>query len=255
MGGYVAACYVDWSIVHSPLETVIDLFERYRQLDPSVVQNFIRDSVINNDMQDRDTLEDGSKIFHLVNELEFESMLFTPQIIHEPWADRYRVHPGSGRATALWLCGYERFKTIYTHFDERGFAPPGYALKIHTSRDLASECIGEISMTPVYLDFETYYAFPTDRVEICRTKNMDSVWDYTQVDTLMPWRFMRYSEGRDFLKYKQAWRHAAWPLWTELQQPQVLIGDTVFEFDDNGKIVAITRKGQPIDVDKSDSIS
>jgi hypothetical protein len=245
----MALCYVDWKVLHSPKDMLVDLLERYRQLDPGVVQNFIRDQVTNNEMQDRDVLEDGSKIFHLVQELEFNEMMFTPQIVHEPWHRRYRVHPGSGRAAAMWLWGYERFKTIYTHFDEPGFAPPGIALRIHSPEELVMKCINSVKSLS-WMDVETYYAFPNDSFDRCVTKRMDSVWDFENVSTLMPWRFFRYSEGKRFLDYKRNWRLSAWPLWTELQADTVILGDTVFEFDLTGKIVAITRKGQPIDLDK-----
>lgn len=249
MGGYVALCYVDWQVLHSPLQTLIELLERYRQLDPGVVQSFMRDQVTNNEMPDRDVLEDGSKIFHLTNEMGFDDIIFTPQILHEPWYNRYRVHPGSGRLAALWLWGYERFKTIYTHFDEPGFQPPGVALRIHTPEELLMKCVSRVSNL-ARLDFETYYAFPTESYDKCITKQMDSVWEGEQVSTQLPWQFIRYSEGQRFLDYKRNWRLSAWALWTELQESIIIIGDTAFEFDTVGKIIAVTRKGQPIDIDK-----
>jgi hypothetical protein len=250
MGGYVALCYVDWTVLHPPVDMLVDLLERYRQLDPGVVQSFIRDQVTNNEMPDREILEDGSKIFYLVQELDFDDLMFTPQIIHEPWYQRYRVHPGSGRAAALWLWGYERFKTVYTHFDEPGFHPPGVAMRIHSPEELFAKSVSRSSYFSS-VDIQTYYAFPTEGFDKCTTKRMDSVWEPEHVTTLMPWKFFRYSEGNKFLYYKQDWRRTAWVLWTELQASSIMLGDTVFEFSDDGQVSAIVRKGQPINIDKN----
>jgi hypothetical protein len=252
MGGYVATCYVDWSVVHSPMNTIIELLEAYRRLDPAEVVAFSEACTTDNNMPNRQILEDASKIFHLTRELEYGNLIFNPQIIHEPWHNRYRIHPGSGRAAALWLSGYERFKTIYTHFDEPGFVPPGIALRMHSWKDMMLECVTTMVMSPVFIDVDRYYAFPQEHVDICKTSNMDSEWGYNQMNPMMPWEFVRYSEGRDFLKFKQEWRKDAWPLWTELQHRCVRIGDTDFGFDDAGKVVSVRRKSVKIPVDIPD---
>lgn len=248
MGGYVALCYVDWDIIHSPLAMLVDLFQNYRSLEERQVLKFAGAEIIDNKMPYRDILEDGSKIFHLSNELEVnESLMYVPQIIHEPWHNRYRVHPGSGRLTALWLCGYETFRTVYTHFDEPGFEPPGTALKLHSPIDLIMNCRNSSQGFFPYLDVQTYYAFPQDEVERFKTTTMDSEWDYSHTDTMMPWEFFRYSEGKNFLNFKQAWRSNAWVLWSELQDQNFILGDTVFHFQGN-RITEITRKGMTLNV-------
>ena len=101
MGGYVASSYVDWNILHSPLQDFIKLIEQYRRLPVEDVIAFQEASVTDNSMPYRNILEDGSKIFYLTQEVEFATLQFHPQIIHEPWYNRYRVHPGSGRLIAL----------------------------------------------------------------------------------------------------------------------------------------------------------
>ena len=120
-GGYVGVSFVDWNFLTHPLKELITLLEKFKKLSLEEVMAFTDTYVTDNAMPNRDTLEDGSKIFYLVNQIEFLELLFHPQILHEPRYDRYRVHPGSGRLQALWLCGYENIKTIYTHFDETGF--------------------------------------------------------------------------------------------------------------------------------------
>jgi hypothetical protein len=246
MGGYAALCYVDWNVIHSPLAMLVDLLQKYRALEEHQVLRFAGASIVDNAMPDREIMEDGSKIFHLTNELEAnDTLMWIPQVIHEPWYDRYRVHPGSGRLAALWLCGYETFRTVYTHFDEPGFQPPGKALRLHSPIDLIMNCRNSSHGFFPYLDIETYYAFPQDDVEQCNTKNMDHEWDYSHVDTMMPWEFFRYSEGSNFLNHKQHWRSAAWLFWSELQDRNVILGDTVFTFDKN-RVTEITRKGTTI---------
>ena len=250
MGGYVAMCYVDWTNVHSPKNAIVDLLEKFRKIPEQEIKNFTNASVIDNNMPNRNTLEDASKIFYLTDELEAEgTLLYVPQILHEPWHNRYRVHPGSGRLAALWLCGYETFRTIYTHFDEPGFAAPGTALKLHSPVELIMNCrnTSQLGFFP-YIDTETYYAFPHEKTDKCITSSMDSEWDFDQIQTLMPWKFIRYSEGTNFLDYKQQWRQMAWPLWWDLQQPQFVLGDTVFNFDKHGKVFEIIRKGKNVNV-------
>jgi hypothetical protein len=64
---------------------------------------------------------------------------------------------------------------------------------------------------------------------------------------MMPWEFFRYSEGSNFLNFKQQWRSTAAVLWSELQDQHFILGDTVFHFQGN-RITEITRKGKTINV-------
>ena len=243
MGGYVATCYVDWLTLPSPQEYIADLLTQYRALAPEQVLQFSDSMVTDNEMPYRDLMEDASKIYYLTQQLENEGLIFVPQIIHEPWHDRYRIHPGSGRALAIWLAGYERFRTIYTHFNEPEFSPPGIALRISSPQDLIRNAMHEPVLDQDFFDFETYYAFPTDPVDIEKTVYKDSVWNYDRVQTMMPWEFIRFSEGHSFLTHKGEWRFESWQLWLELQEPICQIGDTEFYFNDSGKITKIIRKG------------
>jgi hypothetical protein len=45
----------------------------------------------------------------------------------------------------------------------------------------------------------------------------DTEWDPTIVSTVN-WEFIRYSEGKYFLEYKQAWRDYALDLWLLLNR-------------------------------------
>ncbi len=141
IGGYVASCYVDWNILHNPMHDFIKLLEAYKKIEYLDIEEFAQSEVMDNTMPDRWIMEDLSKIKYLTEEILADALLFHPQIIHEPWFDRYRVHPGSGRAIALWLCGFEQFKTIYTQFDEPGFQPPGHTIKLDSWESLAKEII------------------------------------------------------------------------------------------------------------------
>lgn len=246
MGGYVATCYVDWTTVHNPCQHIVSLLEKYRALAPEQVLQFSDSMVTDNEMPDRDILEDASKIYFLVQQIRVDSLIFVPQIIHEPWHHRYRIHPGSGRAAAIWLSGFERFRTLYVHFNEPEFSPPGIPLRLLSPEDLIRAALYEPVLDYDYFDFRTYYAFPTEPDHIAETQRKDSVWDHTQIQTMMPWEFIRFSEGDSFLTYKSEWRFEAWPMWMELQEPEFVLGDTNFYFDDLGKVVRVVRKGETV---------
>ena len=159
-GGYVGVSYVDWNFLTPPINELITLLEKFKRLPLEEVMAFTDTFVTDNGMPNRDTLEDGSKIFYLVNQIEYLELLFNPQILHEPWYDRYRVHPGSGRLQALWLCGYENIKTIYTHFDEPGFTPPPRTIKCTDWTSIQKEIIFDGVNGPDNIDYEFYEAFP-----------------------------------------------------------------------------------------------
>ena len=241
LGGYVASCYVDWNILQNPMYDFIKLLEAYKKIEYLDIEAFAQSEVIDNTMPDRWIMEDLSKIKYLTEEILADALLFHPQIIHEPWFDRYRVHPGSGRAIALWLCGFQQFKTIYTHFDESGFAPPGHTIKLDSWKTLANEiiCTGPANSFRSSYDVETFDAFPLNTDHIKYTNNKDSVWAPNLISN-KPWEFLVYSEGKQFLNFKKEWRSHSYDMYTDLQHSITQIGRTIFEFKKD-KVVRVIR--------------
>lgn len=241
LGGYVASCYVNWNILSNPLHDVVKLLEAYKKIDYLEIEDFAQAEVTNNHMPNRLVMEDVSKIKYLTEEILAESLLFHPQIIHEPWFDRYRVHPGSGRAIALWLCGYEQFKTIYTHFDEPGFKAPGHVIKHDSWKQLANEIIfhGPGNNFRSAYDVEAFSAFPTEYKDVMHTDDKDNIWS-PNFTTHKPWEFLVYSEGKQFLNFKKEWRSHSYDMYTDLQHSITQIGRTIFEFK-NDTIIKVIR--------------
>jgi len=260
MGGWAGVSYVDWNTVEPPTQYIIKLLEEFKSIKEKYVMNFINSDITDNYMDFRDTLEDASKIYYLTNEMVNGDIRFNPQILHEPWHDRYRIHPGSGRIAALWLCGYEVFKTIYIHFDEEGFVPPPNTIKINTHTEFLSHAVtdafiqfnkfdAKLGNTRDPIDIQTYYAFPTEEVDFIHTISKDREWDPDQVQTLLPWEFIRYSEGTPFITdYKPSWRQMSLGLWEELRYDHIQLGDTEFLFNTKGKVCKLIRKGKIIDI-------
>lgn len=248
LGGYVASCYVDWNILQNPMYDFIKLLEEYKKIEYLDIEAFAQSEVIDNTMPDRWIMEDLSKIKYLTEEILADALLFHPQIIHEPWFDRYRVHPGSGRAIALWLCGFQQFKTIYTHFDESGFAPPGHTIKLDSWKTLANEiiCTGPANSFRSSYDVETFDAFPLNTDHIKHTHNKDSVWAPNLISN-KPWEFLVYSEGKQFLNFKKEWRSHSYDMYTDLQHSITQIGRTIFEFKKD-KVVRVIRSDETYNI-------
>lgn len=243
MGGYIASSYVGWDLLHSPMKDLVSKLEEYRQLPIEHVLAFQEEKITNNEMPYREILEDVSKIFYLAELIQYDQLIFYPQIVHEPWHNRYRVHPGSGRLMALWLCGFQTIKCIYTHFDEPGFAPPGESFRITSdiSTSIPKEFTTPLMTRPITMHVDTYPAFPKLEVEEIKTRTMDSEWNWDHVKTDKPWNFMRFSEGNEFLQYKANWRSYAIDAWQDLQHGHIQIGNTQFEFNAKGKVTEVTR--------------
>ena len=239
MGGYVASSYVNWDILADPGDDIVKLLEQFKDLPFDAVMEFAEAHTFDNDMGYRDICEDASKLFFLTELVQFNELLYYPQIIHEPWFDRYRVHPGSGRLQALWLCGYNSIKCIYTHFNEPEFIPPGDCFEIKNKWQFDKE----IMLRPdvIKWHFETYQAFPKDKQEQVWTKRRDREWEWDHIKTDKPWNFIRFSEGPDFHHHKKLWRSYAIDGWQDLQHDHVQIGSTVFEFNHKGKVTDVKR--------------
>ena len=251
MGGSVYSSYFDWNSIKSPQNTIVKVLEYFIALPPHSISEFINADIIDNEMPDRNIMEDASKIAYLCNEMMFDTIKFHPQAIHEPWYDRYRIHPGSGRLAALWLCGYENFKTIYTHFDEPGFIVPKRSIPIEDELQMQSNILYSKDdwLTAHPVEVETYYAFPAETKDYNHTVSKDSIWKPEMVDTLMPWEFLRYSEGKNFINmWKPAWRNEVVDLYNEMKYGHLQLGETLFEFGLDGKITNIIRKNKSIDI-------
>jgi hypothetical protein len=52
---------------------------------------------------------------------------------------------------------------------------------------------------------------------------------------------MRFSEGPDFAHHKKMWRSYSIDGWEDLQHDHIQLGNTVFEFDNKGKVSNVTR--------------
>lgn len=217
IGGSLWDCRLPWDFLGSPEADLYDLFERYAKLDFEQIFEFSKSHVFDNDMPDRELMEDATKIYFLVQEIEHNNLKFNPQIVHEPWYDRYRVHPGSGRLAAMWLSMFNNVRCLYTHFDEPGFEIPPYSTRIFDVEGVVETIIREGRNKTS--NIEIYRAFPDqeNKYEYTFTKKMDSEWEPERVKTDKDWEFLRYSEGKIFVKSKREWRTYAVELWDALR--------------------------------------
>ena len=128
-GGEVWKVKCDTTILASPENYIDKTFEQFKKLPLEDVMAFSEAEVTDNGMDNREVLEDGSKIHYLRHCIREGELNFAPSLLHEPWKDRYRIHPGSGRFAALWLEGHKSFNAIYLHFSENNFATINKAQK------------------------------------------------------------------------------------------------------------------------------
>ena len=191
----------DWPI--QDLSSVLTpLLESFYALSFEEVLEFSEAPVTDNSMPNRNILEDASKIYYLVKEIKKTGLNFPPQLLHEPWAERYRIHPGSGRLLAMFASGQKMMKVIYIHFDEPGFTVPATGEIIKDATQL-NAMVKQQNVDPHYTSYAAFDGFALE----------DSEWKPT-IATNKPWRFLRYSEGPEFLNYKVNWRKCAIDLWT-----------------------------------------
>lgn len=206
LGGYVFLVHDTYALVGSPEQYVTELYDSFRQLPFETVNEFVAAGVTDNTMQHRDILEDTSKIHYLRQQIRAGKLSFRPQLLHEPWYNRWRVHPGSGRYAAMWLENpTDWLRSIYIYFNEPGFKIPEGATAIDLHNP--STFIKAITLTGSDIDFTTHTAF--------ERSDRDTEW-YPNITTDKNWQFLRYSEGGPFLSYKQAWRETALDLWLSL---------------------------------------
>lgn len=216
LGGSVYECFLPWDFFPDFKQPLTELFKEYAELPFKDIDIFQNANIYDNDMSNRDVMEDATKTWMLYRHiLDGVGIKYNPQIIHEPWYDRYRVHPGSGRLAAMWLAELNNVHCIYTHFDEPGFEPPPYSHRIYDVEGMVDAMFGKTS-SKMRADISTYYAFPKDEVNAKYTNDRDSEWDYSRVETTTRWEFVRYSEGNAFTEAKYQWRRDAMDLWYRL---------------------------------------
>ena len=225
-------------LVQSPAPYVSELYDRYRQIPFEQVLEFSESVITDNSMPNREVLEDGSKIHMLRHAHRNNDLQFNVQLLHEPWYYRWRVHPGSGRLAALWLENVKEIPGVYIYFnteritrhwtDIGKLAHNAFAVSKPTtdSRLLATEqefLDAIVCQKKTQPEFETYYAFPTKSKDCFKTQQMDLEWHwhYTSNQSYMEWKFLRWSEGKNFLEHKYHWRSYAIDLWQELNGQSV----------------------------------
>ena len=189
-------------VVHDPNLTP-NLYKKFASLSREQVEQFSLAEVFDNNMSDRHLMEDASKIWFLEN----EKITFLPQVVHEPWRDRWRAHPGSGRYDVLCRRG-GAVPGVYIYFNE-----PYYVLPDHinlTNLEL-QDVIDNLCFTKIeHMDFTSYPAFSN------YARERDSEWDPPDLGLVRNWEFIRWSEGKYFPDYKLSWRLCAVDLWDYL---------------------------------------
>lgn len=214
--GQVFITQLSFEDITHPEEYVNNLFAKYKKIPFEEVLAFAESEVTDNSMPNREILEDGSKIHMLRNEIRNDNLHFRTQVLHEPWYDRYRIHPGSGRAAAMWLEGQEYIESIYMHFSNHrkgyGFKIPDNAYQI--GDPMSFERFIKLKDVDPY--YESYPVFPKTAKECLKTQEMDREWHWHYVTCYAPFKFLRWSEGKNFLDYKTLWRSHAIDLWNEL---------------------------------------
>lgn len=216
MGGSVFVSDLPWDFFPDPEDDLRELFTEFAELPFKDLEVFQSVSVWDNDIPNRVLMEDAAKIWFLYNCIQDGvGIKFNPQIIHEPWYDRYRVHPGSGRLASMWLAEMNHVQCIYTHFDEPEFEPPEYSQKIHDVEGMVLNMFGNTA-SRMRADIHTYEAFPLTPDEQRYTSERDSEWDWHRIKTDKRWQFLRYSEGQSFSESKSMWRTVAMDLWYKL---------------------------------------
>jgi hypothetical protein len=227
-------------LVASPEKYVTELFDAFRSLPFDQVLEFSEAEVTDNGMPDREIMEDASKIHMLRDVYRHNEMLFNLQLLREPWYDRWRVHPGSGRLAAQWLEGRREIPGIYIHFQTKNLRRYGWANSVYstvverennlfrsedapTNNSILLASVSEFKAAITNQkesepEYETYFAYPTKSKDCYRTQQMDREWHWhhTSNQSYIDWKFIRWSEGKNFLKHKYNWRSYAIDLWHEL---------------------------------------
>lgn len=223
LGGSVYECHLPWDFFPNPESMLKELFIAFANLNYAHIENFVLANIFDNDMDHRDTMEDASKIVFLVEQIEdYGKLKYTPQVVHEPWYDRYRVHPGSGRFCALWLTEANHLTCTYTHFDEPCFEVPPYSQQIYDIEGMM-QAMSYLDADSIRTTIDVYDAFPKDPHVAQYANERDSVWEPDRVTTHKDWQFVRYSEGNSFVESKLAWRNRIIDAWCKINDGSSII--------------------------------
>jgi len=202
LGGSVHLVTDTIPLIGSPETYLNDIYSRFAQLTFEDVEFFMTQPITDNSMPHRALIEDAAKLYYLEYQARNNNLIFKPQLLHEPWANRYRVHPGSGRIATMWKCDPTTpIESIYIHFNEPSLIIPTASRVLTTP----GEFLDAITYSHTdNIDFTVESAF--NRTE------RDAEWK-PNITCDIDWEFIRYSEGEYFLGYKRAWRDHALDLW------------------------------------------
>ena len=202
LGGSVHLVHDTIPLVGSPEPYLNNIINKFKSLPLESIVDFMESDLGDNSMHNRNIIEDAAKIYYLSQEIENNNLLFKTQLLHEPWLDRYRAHPGSGRLASLWQHDPTTpIESIYIHYDEKGFRIPANSNAITSPEALLKEIVYKDTAT---VEFSVEPAMTLTK--------RDHEWT-PNVETTKDWQFLRYSEGKYFLGYKQAWRDCALDYW------------------------------------------
>lgn len=199
------------AVAGDPVPATERLFTAFKQLKFEAVESFVAAEVTDNSMPFRSILEDASKIHYLRQQIKDNKLKYIPQLVHQPWDNRYRVHPGSGRFAALCMEFPDTpIPSYYVHFGDKFTVPAGsIEVDISDPRELLKWVMCGYFDD---IEFEFYPAFTT------RAQHYDSEWKFTyEYGTDVPWEFIRFGEGgTGFIQHKREWRDTALDLWASL---------------------------------------
>ena len=187
-----------WSVDY-PVEKYktdwLALQDQASTLDPKEWRAFSTASITNNKMPNRELLEDTSKIHWLRKEFETNGITHPVQLMYEPWRNKWRVHPGSGRCIAAASLDWPTIPAVYINF-RWSTEPPWHCKKIDTVQEFVTITNSK--------EFDIYPVTADVAVE------RDAEWDRIGLDlytnTNDAWQMCRWSEGHQFMSYKKAWR-------------------------------------------------
>ena len=200
LGGEVYTTFCEWDWIGNPQKEIDKLFGEFKQIPFETIMEFVETEVTDNNMWNRNIMDDAAKVWWLKDQIhEYGTLMFPVQLLHEPWNNRYRVHPGSGRLMALWLAEKSNVKAIYVHWPEHNMVVPPLSLAT-SSYAMMHEDIKQRDVEPWY---EVYSAFEKNP--------KDTEWNPPSSN--IGWENIRFSEGPNFLGFKQDWRKYAMDLW------------------------------------------
>lgn len=187
-----------WSVDY-PVEKYktdwLSLQDQASTLDPQEWRAFSTSSVADNSMANRELMEDVAKIHWLRNEFEVNGITHPVQLMYEPWRNKWRVHPGSGRCIAAASLDWPTIPAVYVNFRwSKGVPWP--AKRLDTLQEFVKITNStEFDIYPIDSDIAVERDGEWDRVGLGLYSNSNDAW-----------QMCRWSEGYKFMSYKKAWR-------------------------------------------------